>query len=165
MLTEKIRNQMLVDEMQLGERLNHDVQSADRADFALMLAMLSQDVTDHAEFDPATEKETTEADQRARFNLPPAVKHYAEEHDFKRAAEISELFSNDGINSVFLSHCLRHEPLVPFEHRLSPEVFAELSPLKQQKLRLEFAGEAPTYEKLQEKGDGFGVLEELSVKV
>ncbi len=164
MLTEKIRNQMLVDEMQLGDRLNQDVHSADRADFALMLAMLSQDVTDHAEFDPATEQEKTEADLRAKFGLPPAVKSYAEQSDFKRASEISDMFSSDGIHSVFLAHCLRDEPLVPFEHRLAPEVFAELPPLKQQKLRLEFAGEPATHEKLVEKGDGFGVLQEISVK-
>ena len=164
MLTEKIRNQMLVDEMQLGDRLNQDVQRADRADFALMLAMLSQDVTDHAEFDPSSEQETTEADLRARFGLPPAVKAYADEADFKRGSAVSQLFNDDGINSVFLAHCLRSEPLVPFEHRLAPEVFAGLPPLKQQKLRLEYAGEKPAYEKLQEKGDGFGVLQEISLK-
>ncbi len=163
MLTEKIRNQMLVDEMQLGERLNEDVHSSDRADFALMLAMLSQDVIDHAEFDPPTEHENSEADLRSKFGLPPAVKSYADQSDFKRASEISDIFSSQGMNSVFLAHCLRTEPLVPYEHRLAPEVFAELTPLKQQKLRLEFAGEAVEHEKLQEKGDGFGVLQEISL--
>ena len=39
MLTHEIRNQLLVDELQLGNRLNQDIQTSDHADFALLLAM------------------------------------------------------------------------------------------------------------------------------
>ena len=34
MLTHEIRNQLLVDELQLGNRLNQDIQTSDHADFA-----------------------------------------------------------------------------------------------------------------------------------
>lgn len=51
------------------------------------------------------------------------------------------------MTQVFLSECLRAEPLVPFERTYSPEVFSELTPLKQEKLRRQMKGEALTYEK------------------
>ena len=44
MLTHEIRNQLLVDELQLGTRLNQDIQTSDHADFALLLAMLIRSV-------------------------------------------------------------------------------------------------------------------------
>lgn len=56
MLTHEIRNQLLVDELQLGNRLNQDIQISDHADFALLLAMLSHDVTDNPEFSSSESK-------------------------------------------------------------------------------------------------------------
>ena len=66
MLTPEIRNELLVDEMQLGQRLNEDVQTQNHADFALMLSMLSQDVTDQAIFSDEKQK-VKEVDLRAKF--------------------------------------------------------------------------------------------------
>lgn len=68
MLTHEIRNQLLVDELQLGTRLNQDIQTSDHAEFALLLAMLSHDVTDNPEFS-SSESKLKEEDLRKKFNL------------------------------------------------------------------------------------------------
>lgn len=161
MLTHEIRNQLLVDELQLGTRLNQDIQTADHADFSLLLAMLSHDVTDNPEFS-TTESSLKEEDLRKKFNLIPEQKKYAESSDFDRSQAITEQFSTDGMTQVFLSECLRDEPLVPFERTYSPEVFAQLTPLKQEKLRHQMKGMALTYEKIHETGDGFDILDEIN---
>lgn len=161
MLTHEIRNQLLVDELQLGTRLNQDIQTSDHADFVLLLAMLSHDVTDKPEFS-SSETNLKEDDLRKKFNLLPEQKKYAEISDFDRAQSITEQFSTDGMRQVFLSECLKAEPLVPFVRTYSPEVFSQLTPLKQEKLRRQMKGMALTYEKLQETGDGFDVLDEIN---
>lgn len=74
MLTHEIRNQLLVDELQLGNRLNQDIQTSDHADFALLLAMLSHDVTDNPEFS-SSESKLKEEDLRKKFNLLPEQKN------------------------------------------------------------------------------------------
>ena len=46
MLEADIRQVYLVDELQLGQRLNQALQGGHQAEFALLLSMLSPDVTD-----------------------------------------------------------------------------------------------------------------------
>ncbi len=45
-----VENNLLAHELQLGEQLNQCVQSKRRADFSLMLAMLTEDVREHSQF-------------------------------------------------------------------------------------------------------------------
>lgn len=161
MLTGEIRNELLVDELQLGERLNKDVQSQNRADFALMLAMLSQDVRDNPVFFTRTQK-VKEENLRAKFMLPPAQKEYATADDFDRAQALTEAFHQDGLRQVFLASCLSNEPLIPYQRDLAPEVFAQLTPLKQEKLRKKNEGQTLAYEAIKEVGDGFGILDEIN---
>lgn len=161
MLTSDIRSEFLVDEMQLGTRLNEDIQSQNRADFALMLCMLSSDVKDHPLFNDEVRKDR-EVNLRAKFHLTEELRKYAETSDFDRAQALTELFASEGMTSVHLAQCLRAEPLVDFERTYAPEVFAELPPLKQQKLRHEMAGVKLSYEKIKETGDGFDILDEIN---
>ncbi|MGN0893944.1 MAG: VC2046/SO_2500 family protein [Succinivibrio sp.] len=161
MLTHELRNELLVDELQLGQRLNEDIQNQNHADFALILAMLSQDVTDFPEFYDKTIV-TREEDLRKKFSLPKEQKAYADRSDFLRADELTEHFATSGIRQVFFADCLNRAPLVPFEREYAPEVFSELSPLKQEKLRRIQSGQSLTYEKVKETGDGFDVLDEIN---
>lgn len=160
MLTEQIRSQMLVDELQLGQRLNNDIQSQNHADFNLMLAMLSHDMTDHPLHHDKVES-AKEEDLRAKFSLPREQRKYAHQDDFERSSDMAQLINKDSFRQVFLLQCIQGEPLVPFERTYSPEVFAQLTPLKQEKLRQQNAGLSLKYEKIKETGDGFGVLEEI----
>ena len=161
MLTPEIRNELLVDELQLGVRLNEDVQNKDHADFALLLAMISHDVIDNPLFN-TEEKTTKEVNLRAKFALPPEQKKYANNSDFYRAQAMTEAFAKDGLRQVFLAQCMQNEPLTTFERSYSPEVFAQLTPLKQEKLRRQMQGAALTYEKIHETGDGFDILDEIN---
>ncbi len=160
MLTYNIRNQYLVDEMQLGERLCLDVHSSNYADFSLMLSMLSQDLTDHPLYNPQI-KEEKETDLRKKFHLLPEQQQYAKSEDFDRASSLTDVFSKDSITQVFLAQCLKNEPLTPFQRELSPEVFGELPPLKQEKLRKVYEGKSLSYENIHETGDGFDILDEI----
>ncbi|MEE0892019.1 MAG: VC2046/SO_2500 family protein [Succinivibrio sp.] len=161
MLTSEIRNELLVDELQLGTRLNNDIQAQNRADFALMLAMLSQDVRDNPIF-ATKENPTKKEDLRAKFQLPPAREDYAKQGDFEKAQQMTESFHQDGLTQVFFEDCLQKAPLIPFRHEIAPEVFAQLPPLSQEKIRLKDQGKALAYEALKEKGEGFMVLDEIN---
>lgn len=162
MLDARLRDIMLVDELQLGERLNESLSAGDRADFALLLAMLSQNVEDSPQFaDPVKEHETS-ADLRQLFGLKAKTALYAGEADFARASELAARLKDGGMQSVFLEECLRDEPVSELERPLPPEVFSSLSPLSQEKFMLERQGEKPARLRIAERGDGFGVLEEIS---
>lgn len=69
-----VENDVLIHELQLGESLNQCVQQARRADFALMLAMLTDDVRESSQFlVPQTEvEEKVENTETLRkiFDLP-----------------------------------------------------------------------------------------------
>lgn len=90
MLTHEIRNQLLVDELQLGNRLNQDIQTSDHADFALLLAMLSHDVTDNPEFS-FSESKLKEEDLRRKFNLLPEQKNMLK---LQTLTELRQLLNN-----------------------------------------------------------------------
>lgn len=90
MLTHEIRNQLLVDELQLGNRLNQDIQTSDHADFALLLAMLSHDVTDNPEFS-SSESKLKEEDLRKKFNLLPEQKNMLK---LQTLTELRQLLNN-----------------------------------------------------------------------
>lgn len=165
MIQKDIRDVYLVDELQLGQRLNQSIQDGNQTDFALMLAMLSPDVTDAAWTRGPDEGQAPE-DLRAKFCLLPEVRKYAESDDFARGEEFADMIhqSEDaqiGKTQVFLADCLRREPLVPFKRDLAPEVYAELAPLKKEKVRRKFAGEILQYETFQGSGKNFDVLKEI----
>lgn len=162
MLEADIRQVYLVDELQLGQRLNQALQGGHQAEFALLLSMLSPDVTDAPQHGGIEAPSKAEADLRARFGLQPPQRSYAENSDFEREQKLTELFAAQGQNAVHLACCLRPEPLVPVKHDLSPDVFNELPPLKQEKVRRRFAGEKLSYDALPGSIGGFAVLDEIS---
>lgn len=160
-LSSEIRQTYLVDELQLGDRLNTALQSSDRAQFDLLLSMLSKDLTDCAPFDTPQEQQVGDENLRKRFALPPAQAHYARSAHFEQSASLGELLSQGGQSAMFLSQCLNPEPLTPFERELSPEVFAELTPLQQEKFRRSAEGKVLEYERIKEAGAGFDVIAEV----
>ena len=95
------------------------------------------------------------------------TRKYAESDDFERGQEFAEMIHDTdktqvGRNQVFLAECLRQEPLTPFKRDLAPEVYAELAPLKKEKVRKQFAGEVLQYETFQGRSQrNFDVLAEI----
>ncbi len=165
MLSKDLRGVYLVDELQLGGRLNRALNEQDRADFSLMLALLSQDVTDAPlSVMPSGDAPPKPEDLRHRFMLPKAQPLYGVRDDYARSAGLADLLNSEqgDIRGVFLTQCLAPEPLVPFESIISPEVMSDLPPLSQEKLRRRNEGQLLTYERVQEQGEGFEVLGEIA---
>lgn len=161
MLEARIRDLYLVDELQLDQRLNQALQGGHQAEFALLLAMLSPDVTDAPLSADAKAPKQAELDLRKRFELPPAQPSYAGPADYVRSAAQSEVLATQGLRQVFLGQCLQRDPLVPMKHDLSPEVYNDLPPLSQEKVRRAFAGEKVERLPLADSVGGFAVLGEI----
>ena len=166
MIAKELRDVYLVDELQLGQRLNESLQEGDQTDFNLMRALLSPDVTDAA-WSRGPDVGQAPEDLREKFCLLPETRKYAESDDFERGQEFAEMIHDTdnaqvGRNQVFLAECLRQEPLTPFKRDLAPEVYAELAPLKKEKVRKQFAGEVLQYETFQGGSQrNFDVLAEI----
>lgn len=156
----KLRDVMLVDELQLGSSLNHAVNSGSRAEFSLLLAMLSGDVCDAPQFSDPIKPAPQKEDLRARFGLPPKQPCYAEEGDFERAGELSDVLSQGGQQALGLLLCARQEPLCDRERALAPEVYSSLSPLLREKFELMKDSKAPARVPLHNGGDGSGMVGE-----
>ena len=127
--------------------------------------LFRSDVTDAAWTRGPDEGQAPE-DLREKFLLKPEVRKYAESDDFDRGQEFSDMIHDHdeaqaGLNQVFLAECLRQEPLTPFKHDLAPEVYAELAPLKKEKVRKAFAGEVLQYKTFQGSGQNLDVLDEI----
>ncbi len=165
MIAQELRDVYLVDELQLGQRLNESLHEGDQTDFNLMLAMLSPDVTDAA-WTRGPDIGQAPEDLRSKFCLLPEVRKYAQSDDFARGQDFADMIHDHedaqvGQSQVFLAECLRQEPLVPFKRDLAPEVYAELAPLKKEKVRKQFAGEILQYETFQGRGQNMDVLAEI----
>ncbi|WP_064602699.1 VC2046/SO_2500 family protein [Photobacterium sp. J15] len=92
----------LINEVQLGGQLNHAVEGGRRADFALMLAMLSPDHLETVPVDAPPPKGKTEAELRAYFELRDPQPLTTSEHCYENAAAQAKAFHESGLNGVRL---------------------------------------------------------------
>ena len=115
MLTESVDSQILVHELQLGEQLNESVHSARRADFSLLLAMLSDDVQSHSQFFlPKTVtnvKNTNDATLRKEFELPENAPLSLDENHTTSIFNQADLIQNNNLAELHLSNVLSPKPL------------------------------------------------------
>jgi hypothetical protein len=110
-----IENNLLVHELQLGEKLSQSVHHERRSDFSLMLAMLTQDVRDHSQFllpeNQQTSPQTTDASLRKTFELPQpaplAVSDVSDLSGFNQA----ELVESGQLSQIHLLNALHPAPL------------------------------------------------------
>lgn len=86
----------LVHEGQLGNHLNHAVEGGRRADFALMLAMLSPDQLETVPVDAPPASGKTEAALRAYFELQPPQPLTTTEHCYTHSATQAAAFHQSG---------------------------------------------------------------------
>lgn len=115
MESQSVNSNLLVEELQLGEQLNHCVHSERRADFALMLSMLTDDVLAHSQFKlPYTENtpaETTEDTLRKTFELPKkqrlALESLTQITEFSQA----HLIEQQQLPTLHLTQALMPKPL------------------------------------------------------
>ncbi|MCH7370582.1 MULTISPECIES: VC2046/SO_2500 family protein [Aeromonas] len=129
MLPSAIRDRLLVDEAQLGQRLNQDLRQGDRADFRLHLALLSGAVEDQPWFGATPAAQPQEQEWRSHFGLPPkaALQGTVAEPD---ASELNERLQQGGnMVDVRLWLALRSPPLVSKAPALDPAIYDNLSAL------------------------------------
>ncbi len=94
----------LINETQLGSRLNQSVTRGHRADFSLLLAMLSPDIREHAPLDTLEIPDNSEAALRTQFDLPEAQALTADEDSYVRGSLEAAAFHEGGISSALLQH-------------------------------------------------------------
>ena len=106
----------LLHELQLGEQLNHCVVETRRADFALMIAMLADDVREQSQFlvpQPETPKniEFTNSSMRKEFNLPKKAPLALSTLDDINQFNQAQLIANKDLISLQLENAMKPKPL------------------------------------------------------
>ena len=121
-------------ELQLGEKLNECVHQTRRADFSLMLAMLTDDVREHSQFSLPTsacsnQNNLNEAALRKQFQLPAcahlALKDMKEISSFNQANEIAA----NNLANIRLTNALSPKPLAFRDNKnhISNDILANTS--------------------------------------
>ncbi|WOT06683.1 VC2046/SO_2500 family protein [Shewanella youngdeokensis] len=99
----------LVNELQLGSRLNSAIGASRRGEFALLLSLLSADARDLAQFQTA---EFKQADLRAKFNLAEAQPLLNRMDTDDIVTDNSAMFQIGGEVGFRLANALNQEALV-----------------------------------------------------
>ncbi|MFR9718429.1 VC2046/SO_2500 family protein [Aeromonas diversa] len=118
--------QPLIDERQLGSRLNLDLQHGDRADFRLWLSLLDERVEELPWLQRPTREQGDTRALRERFLLPPEQPLVDE-----GAADLSPwgecLQQGGSMSDIRLALALQPQPLKGKSALLEPEVYHNLS--------------------------------------
>ncbi|WP_427979273.1 VC2046/SO_2500 family protein [Agarivorans sp.] len=107
MLVDKIRNNSLCDELQLGDTLNQSAAHGQRARFQLLLSMLSQNVCDQAQFSMIKQApKQVEQDLRSRFQLSASRPLKAQADEYAIQAKWSESLHTGDVAKIRLEQAL-----------------------------------------------------------
>lgn len=111
----------LLHELQLGERLNECVQQSRRSDFALMLAMLCDDVREQSQFilpknvpidgTSTARKQATNQALRKYFELPEAAPLALKSVEQINAFNQSQLVADNRLATLHLANAISPKPL------------------------------------------------------
>ncbi|KEK28259.1 VC2046/SO_2500 family protein [Shewanella xiamenensis] len=101
----------LINEAQIGSRLNAAIEHNRRGEFALLLSLLSADARDMAQFQWQKELDTAEKLQR-QFELPPKQTLVADLSSDNHIIDNSAVFMQQGARAFQLQQALRPEALV-----------------------------------------------------
>lgn len=101
----------LITEIQCGTGVNQAISEHRRADFALLLAMLSNDATETTPVD-LTPSESADAESiRKLFSVPESQPLTSNSESYQNSARIADMFHSGGLNSAKLNHYLSPEAL------------------------------------------------------
>lgn len=101
----------LINEAQIGTRLNAAIEHNRRGEFALLLSLLSADARDMAQFQWQKELDAAEKLQR-QFELPPTQTLVADLSSDNHITDNSAVFMQQGARAFQLQQALRPEALV-----------------------------------------------------
>ncbi|MBW8184796.1 VC2046/SO_2500 family protein [Shewanella nanhaiensis] len=103
---------VLINESQLGTRLNHAIDHDRRGEFALLLAFLSSDARDMAQFQLDDGTLEPELVLRKKFELPEAQALINDLTIQDSPIDNSSAFANGGVRAFQLMQALKPEALV-----------------------------------------------------
>ncbi|RQW64173.1 VC2046/SO_2500 family protein [Vibrio viridaestus] len=101
----------LINEIQCGSNVNQAISSNRRADFALLLAMLSSDARESTPVEVVTQTETNDAVLAKQFGIRDRQPLTSSQDSYSNSANIAQQFHEAGISSAKLKHYLTPEPL------------------------------------------------------
>ena len=131
-------SRMIINEWQLNSKLNNALQHAQRADFALYLALLSPAVEESAEFlTPDAISETKVSDDLCnRFGVRPARSFAMEEGDIAVLSQHTKALQKGGMAGLKLAMSMNTAPLLQHDDkkRLSNDIVQALSLHSQRRL-------------------------------
>jgi len=106
--------QIICNELQLGQQLNKSVVE-DRANFALLLSLMSQDIEDQAQFHLAADKDdlsdSFQLALRVQFEVPQLQPLVADSSGELQSLNSGRVASEHGLLDARLRHCIAPEPL------------------------------------------------------
>lgn len=135
MLPSSIRDHLLVDEGQLGQRLNRDLQHGDRADFRLHLALLTDAVEEQPWFDTKPTARADDRDWRVHFELRPSAVLVADGQEGDCCAINERLQQGGSMMDVRLWLALQRPALITKPPLFDEAVYDNLSPLARERLQ------------------------------
>jgi hypothetical protein len=133
------RNELLINEWQLGSQLNIAVTNGTRVKFNLLLSLLSDDARDFSQFDlpKSTTDSLNEMELRESFSLSAPQPLVNQGHSLQQAKNISLAVHNKNLSSIRLQSLLNNEALLSrINHtNFDTEVVDNLSFLSQSRLK------------------------------
>lgn len=132
-LLNELEDNLLINELQLGVKLNECVHSERRSDFSLMLAMLVDDVREHAQFTlPENEivsQDESEQQLRKNFHLPDKMALSAKDFSNLNRYNQADLLNDTRLMNIHLDNALNPIPLTKYDDvkRIPQEVLSNTS--------------------------------------
>jgi hypothetical protein len=130
MQTHTLDTATTIHELQLGTNINQAISQSRRRDFALLLAMLSQDASESTPVEIIKCSDNSEESLRKRFAIAPAQPLRSNQDSYSISAQHSDLFHHASLASSKLCHYLKPEPLtyLPEDtHDFPEEIYHNLS--------------------------------------
>ncbi|WP_428772017.1 VC2046/SO_2500 family protein [Vibrio sp.] len=120
----------IINELQFGTGINRAVYEGRRADFALTLALFSDDVRDNTPVEQVEQPDNSEQRLRQQFGLQELQPLRSSQDSYPQSAKQAQLFHSAGLASAKLCHYLVPEPLTYLPeatHDLDEAVYHNLS--------------------------------------
>lgn len=154
MLIDDAKNNILINELQLGEQLNNCVHQGKRSDFFLLLAMLTDDVRVHAQFSlPKAANESpinNEENLRTFYNLPKGQSLALEGLQEIESYNQADLINDNKLIDLHLLNAINPRPLAFRNDNkyISQNVLENTSLYCQKKYQEESKGSSTSNERL-----------------
>ncbi|AWB64963.1 hypothetical protein C2869_00245 [Saccharobesus litoralis] len=147
-----MQQQPLVHELQLGNKLNHAIGQPSRADFGLLVAMLSEQAQEFAQFQ--LEKQQIPQDNhqeeklKAELGIVEPLRLSADENYFKHAHNINKGLHQAGMASMCLNRYLIRDALSQYNdpNKLDDNVLANCSLHAARRIKAQEEGKDPALE-------------------